>query len=445
MRSSHRLTLCTLLLSLCLIQPPLQAAESTETLAFPPGFLWGTATASYQVEGGIDNDWSQAGLDAGPAVDHYQRYEEDFNALEQIGTRAYRLSLEWARLEPQPGQYNREALEHYRTMLKSLNRRGIQPMVTLFHFTLPPWFAARGGWTREENIADFVRFSRWVSHELKDEVNWWFTVNEPLVYAFKSYDAGAWPPFVKNRNLALKVIRHLILGHARSYRAIHAADPVAWVSFAKNISLLEPHWPGNPLDQLMTHLQSYLFNELFWEAITTGELHFSVPGLDPIELAPNAALRGSLDFVAFNYYTRYLIAADGGQRTRPNASVSDLNWEIYPEGMLKALRLAGKYAQRLKIPIIISENGLADARDDRRPAYLLHHLASIARARAEGIPVQGYLHWTLMDNFEWADGYAPKFGLLDRERQWRPSARLFQEIIRRNGFPAAWLTHPPTF
>lgn len=414
-------------------------AQAETFLKFPEGFLWGTATAAYQVEGGIENDWSAAGLDAGKAAEHYEHYEEDFDDLEQMGTQIYRLSLEWARLEPEPGKYDLKALTHYREMLQSLNRRGIQPMVTVFHFTLPPWFVAKGGWTKEENIADFVRFTHWISAELKDEVNWWFTLNEPLVYAFKGYDAGQWPPFVKNRNLALRVIKHLILAHGQAYRAIHAEDPIAWVSFAKNISLLEPNWPANPLDQAMTGFQSYLFNETFWEAISKGELSFSVPGIEPIVIPPNADLKGSLDFIAFNYYTRYLIAADGSQKTRQGVPVTELNWEIYPEGMLKVLRMANQHAQKMKIPIFISENGLADGDDSQRPAYLVRHMAQIWQGIQEGIPVRGYLHWTLMDNYEWADGYAAKFGLMDIERNWRPSAWLFQDMIQQNGFPAQWL------
>jgi len=428
--------------SLCLpalATPP----EKPAFYQFPPGFLWGTATAAYQVEGGIQNDWSAAGLDAGQAADHATRYEEDFDTLEKMGTPAYRMSIEWAKLEPEPGKYNRQALEEYRKMLKSLNRRGIQPMVTLFHFTLPTWFAQKGGWTRPENIQDFVRFCTWVSGELKDEVNWWFTINEPLVYAFKSYDAGAWPPFQKDRNLALRVIKHLILAHGEAYRAVHAQDPIAWVGFAKNITLLEPNVPGNPLDQAMTGFQSYLFNEAFWDAISQGELNFSVPGVEPIQIPYNKNLHGSMDFVAFNYYTRYMITASGAQVTRPGVPVNELNWEIYPEGLLKVLRLAHKHAKRLHVPIIISENGLADADDSQRRAFLLQHLQQIWQGLQEGIPVAGYLHWSLMDNYEWADGFEAKFGLLDIQRKWRPSGLMFQEIVKQNGFPAAWLEQHP--
>ena len=150
-----------------------------------------------------------------------------------------------------------------------------------------------------------------------------------------------------------------------------------------------------------------------------------------------------MDFVAFNYYTRYMITATGAQVTRPGVPVNELNWEIYPQGLLKVLRMAHQHARRLHVPIMISENGLADADDSQRKAFLLQHLHQIWLGIQEGIPVSAYLHWSLMDNYEWADGFEAKFGLLDIQRQWRPSARMYQEIVQKNGFPSAWLEQHP--
>ncbi|PKL76982.1 MAG: hypothetical protein CVV27_07535, partial [Candidatus Melainabacteria bacterium HGW-Melainabacteria-1] len=188
---------------------------------------------------------------------------------------------------------------------------------------------------------------------------------------------------------------------------------------------------------------SYLFNETFWQALETGELNFSAPGLDPILIAYDRELQGTMDYLGINYYTRYQIEASGAQRTLANVPVSDLNWEIHPQGLLKVLRMAGKHARRLKIPVIITENGLADAADSRRPQFLLEHLSAIWQAIDEGVPVRGYFHWSLIDNFEWTDGYEQRFGLLDAERQWRPSAHLYQRIATANGFPAQWLQALP--
>lgn len=443
-RLSLWITLCLSgLLSSLPVFSSIALAEQADFLAFPPGFHWGSATAAYQVEGGIQNNWSAAGLDAGAGVAHWTRYEEDFAAAAEMGQSLYRLSIEWARIEPRPGEFDAAAVAHYRRMLQSLQAKGIQPMVTLFHFTVPTWFEARGGWTVAENSQYFTRFVSHVSRELGDLVYYWNTVNEPVVYAFKSFDEGSWPPFKKDRNLALRVVKHLILAHGEAYRTIHAQDTLASVGFAKNITLLQPNWPLNPMDQLMTSLQSYLFNETFWEAIENGQLAFRVPGLEPIVIAYNERLHKSMDFIGINYYTRYLITASGAQRTQPGVPVSELNWELYPEGLLQVLRLANKHAQRLRVPIIITENGLADAEDQLRPGFLLAHLQAVWQAIQEGIPVQGYLHWSLLDNFEWAEGYEHKFGLLDAQRQWRPSAHLYQQIARDNGFSRQLLEQYP--
>lgn len=400
---------------------------------FPPGFLWGAATASYQVEGGIQNNWSEAGLDAGEAVDHYNRYREDFAQAQNLGLDMYRMSVEWARIEPREGAFDAGALAHYRKMIQNLQSRGIQPMVTLWHFTLPQWFEDKGGWKNPDNIRYFERYADRVASALGPDVYYWNTVNEPLVYAFKSHMEGAWPPFGKDINQALRVVKHLILAHGKAYAMIHKRDPISKVGFAKNITLLQPHWPYNPLDHMQTSLQSYLFNEAFWEATATGKISFNLPGLEPVVIPYSKDLEGSMDFIGINYYTRYMVTAAGGQETLPNVPVSELGWEIYPEGLLQVLRLGNKHAQRLRVPIIITENGTADHEDHIRQAFLVQHVYQIWKAIQEGIPVAGYLHWSLIDNFEWADGYEPKFGLMDKDRKWRDSAKLYRKMIHQNG------------
>lgn len=439
-----RLLLClVLLLTACASEKPLPPPPTEPFLKFPQGFLWGTATASYQIEGGITNNWTQGGIDAKEAVDGYRRYAGDYDQAKQMHTNAYRMSVEWARIEPEQGKYDQAAIATYRKMFKALRQRGIAPMVTIFHFGMPIWFDAKGGFTKEENLPDYLDFVKKVVSEFKDDVDWWNTVNEPLVFAFKSYDEGTWPPFQTDRNLAMRVARNLMVAHGKAYRAIHAGDPVAYVGYAHNTTLLQPNWRFNPLDQVMTNVQSYLFNEAFWDAIENGKLDLHPPGLEPIVIKPDADLKGSMDFVGINYYTRYMVTASGKPITRPGVPVTDQNWEIYPDGMLYVLRLADKHAKRLHIPIIITENGLADAADKQRPKYIVEHLTKVWQAIQEGIDVKGYFYWSLMDNFEWADGFKSKFGLLDRDRKWRPSGYLYQQIAKENGFPSAWLTQLP--
>ncbi len=436
-------TLLYLFLSFTLCSPVLAAPPDSEILSFPEGFLWGSATAAYQVEGGIQNDWSAAGVDAGESVNHWQRYEEDFDALERMGHHMYRMSLSWARIEPQPGQFNEAALAQYQRMLRSLSQRGIVPMVTLFHFTAPQWFSKNGGWQKAENISHYLRFVNKVSAYFADDVYYWNTLNEPMVFAFRSYDEGEWPPFVKDRNVALTVARNLIVAHGKAYRIIHKHDAFAKVGFAKHISILDPHWPINPVDQIITRVQSDLFNHVFWQSIIKGELHLDVPGLEPQHIAFDPELKHSADFLGVNYYSRYKVRSSGKLLTPPDAPRTELNWAIAPDGMARALRMANTYAQQLHVPIIITENGLADADDDVRPGFLVHHLKAVHDAILAGVPVMGYLHWSLIDNFEWTDGYGPKFGLMNAQRQWRPSAKLYQQIIAKNALPAQWLNTYP--
>ena len=419
---------------------PAAAEPLPDFLTFPEDFVWGAATSSYQVEGGIVNDWSAAGFDAGQAVDHFHRYEEDFDHAHAMGHNAHRFSLEWARIEPVRGQWNQAAIEHYRRVLRSLNARGLTPFVTLWHFTQPVWFAADGGWRNEENIAAFVNYVRFVISELGDLAEFWVTLNEPLVYTFQAYDEGRWPPFVHDRNDALMVARNLLLAHARAYHAIKALNPDAKVGLVKNMVAMDPLYGWHPLSRTLTRIQDELFNEAIWKALTEGSLNIRLPGCRPVSIPDTGELKGALDFMGINYYTRYLIGPTGRLLTRKGATLTDIGWEIYNHGLLRVLTQAAPYARTLGIPIYITENGLADSQDRHRRAYLLHHLHSVWLAVQAGLPVKGYFHWSLIDNFEWADGFGYHFGLMDAERNWRLSARLYQEIIAEGGFPSAWLT-----
>lgn len=442
LKKRQLLTLCLGLVLSSVFCSPLWAQGHSDAV-FPEGFMWGSATAAYQVEGGIRNDWTVAGVDAGEAVGHWQDYKKDFDALQAMGHTLYRMSLSWARIEPQPGQFDEAALQHYRKMLQALKQRHIRPMVTLFHFTAPQWFAEKGGWTRAENIADFERFVSRVSAYFAEDVYYWNTVNEPLVYAFRSYDEGAWPPFQKNREQALTVAKNLVVAHGKAYRIIHRQDPLASVGFAKHISVLAPHWPLNPADQAMTALQSYLFNDLFWQALKTGEMNLRIPGYRPIEIPYDPLLQNTVDYLGVNFYSRYYIEASGKNIVPPEAPKTELNWAISPEGFKTALQRATPYARHFRVPIIVTENGLADHDDNVRPGFLVHHLKAMHEAIAEGAPVAGYLHWSAIDNFEWTDGYKPQFGLMTRERVWRPSAYLYQEVIQKNALPFHWLAKYP--
>ncbi len=417
---------------------------------FPDNFLWGTATASYQIEGGITNDWSTSSLDAGKAANSYEKYHEDAKIAKSLKNNSYRLSIEWARIEPEPNKFDLKAVEHYRKVLINLREQGLTPLVTLHHFTNPVWIAKMGGWENEKVIAEFVNYVRFIVEKLQDLVDIWITVNEPNVYAFKAYDEGSFPPYKKDRKSALRVMANLIKAHGKAYRVIHQIDKISvdkniqnpMVGFAQHIALFEPHNWINPIDQIMTYFVNRVFNNAFWQTIDTGEVKINIPGVDGVNEAFDPDLKDSMDFVAFNYYTRWFIYSDGSQKANQNVELTDMGWEIYPEGMLTAIKMANKYAVKRNLPIYITENGIDDEKDTKRAFYLVSHIEKIAEAIKQGINVKGYMYWSLIDNYEWADKFRPKFGLMSIDRKIRPSAQIYKEICENNGITTNLLNKP---
>jgi len=416
-------------------------------------FLWGAATSAHQVEGGNDrNDWSEweersgsirGGARSGRACLHWERFEEDLDLLRAIGLDTYRFSVEWSRLEPQPGRYDDAALAHYRAVALACRARGITPMVTLHHFTNPRWFAALGGWETHANLPHFVRLARWVGAGLGDLVDHWITVNEPEVLGFYGYDAGTWPPGVSDRSRALVVIANLLEAHALASHALRESDRVdadgdgraTVIGVAKHWILLEPRHAWNPLDHFATAIHRRVFNEAVVRALAGGPVDLSIPGAKPVCRRVDS-LAGSSDFLGLNYYTRWMVSLFGKnlRSARRSAPVSDLGWEIYPEGIERAIAASGSFS----LPLIITENGIADAADRWRPDFIRRTLASLDRARAAGADVRGYIHWSLMDNFEWADGYEGRFGLYEVDfahpegpRRPRESVRVLAEEIAK--------------
>jgi beta-glucosidase len=417
------------------------------TLHFPRDFRWGTATAAHQVEGdNTNNDWwiweqtpgrIRDGASAGLACNWWAQAEADFDRAAAMGQNALRLSVEWSRIEPEAGQWDDAALDRYRQMLRELRRRNIEPMVTLHHFTNPLWLLLEGGWASSNVVQHFERYVRKVVEALGEYTDLWCTVNEPVIYALLGYIDGRWPPGKRNIGLAFEVLTNFVRAHAVAYDAIHEAQAGARVGVAHNMRLFDPARPRSPLDRRIAAVQDRLFNVAFLDALLTGRLWFPFGRSRRI---PKAA--GTLDFIGLNYYTRDLVAFDpryarrifGRSFPTAGAAVGDGNYgEIYPEGIFRCL-------QRLvptRLPIYITENGLPDADDSRRSRFLLAHLRQVWRAINLNWPVMGYYHWTLVDNFEWADGWSLRFGLfeLDTETQvrtLRPSGRLYAEICRTN-------------
>lgn len=414
---------------------PSKAAAAGVT--FPAGFWWGAATAAHQVEGGLKNDWVPFEATPGAiahgdtsdvAVDHYRRFDADFALAAQMGHNAHRLSIEWARLEPARGKWDEDAIAHYHAVFASLRRHGLKPMVTLHHFTNPQWVADQGGWLAPRTVEDFARFAAFAGREFGRDVDVWVTINEPNVYAFQTHDAGVWPPRRQERAEALRVMAAMARGHAHAYLALHRNDRVdvdgdgraAMVGVAQHIALFDPYSPWNPIDHAKAHYNDQVFNRAFLHAATTGDLRFEVPGAEGVR-AREPLAESAVDFIGVNYYTRWRTTSFGpaDRVATPGAPVSALGWEIYPAGIYRALKLANDYTHLpdgRRVPLVVTENGLDDRTGAGRSAYLVTHLAEVARAIRDGMDVRGYMHWTLMDNFEWSEGYAPRFGLYRVDR-----------------------------
>lgn len=369
-----------------------------------PKFLWGAATSAHQVEGNnIHNDWwaweqkLPPGRRSGKAADHYHRFPEDFALAKSLGHNAHRLSLEWSRIEPAEGSWNERAIEHYRQILEELKRQGLTSFVTLHHFTNPIWFARAGGWARLDAARTFARYVRVVTQRLGDLVDFWQTINEPMVYVKKSYWDGDWPPAGHRNFLAMeRVIGQMACAHQAAYDVIHHHSLVAHVGLAQNVVA----YSGS-----LAPLYDWYYNHRFFNLT-----------------------RGRHDFIGLNYYY------SSTKPAQPWAgAVSDLGWPIDPAGLTKELLDFKKY----QLPIYITENGIADADDSRRADFIRSHLRAIEVAQAAGADVRGYFHWSLLDNFEWAAGFTPRFGLVEVDyntlaRHPRPSAYVYKAIIEQH-------------
>jgi len=382
-------------------------------MRFPDGFLWGAATSAHQIEGGnVNNDWwraEEAGLlphRSGNANDSWNRWAEDIELLQQIGLNAYRLSIEWARVEPEPGRFDQPALDVYRRQLEGLKHAGIEPMVTLHHFTNPRWLADRGGWRNPDVGPLLANYTDRVARQMGDLVKWWITINEPSILGLKGYIEGSWPP---HRPMDLRgyvqLMHHAARGHILARRAVRAQRADAMVSMAFALWPMQALRWWSPIDQAMAR-----FGDWLWQGRVLSR-----------------AL-SALDWIGVNYYSRNVVGWPWPTRVLNSANRTDFGWEIYPQGLYDVLRRVGRYGK----PVVITENGIADADDDQRPAYILAHVRQLHRAISDGVDLRGYMHWSLLDNFEWAEGYEQRFGLATRERLLRPSAQTYGKIARAN-------------
>jgi beta-glucosidase len=416
------------------------------TFHFPKDFSWGTATSSHQVEGQNTNNnwyaWERKGhiVDdhaCGLACDWWNgRWKEDFDRAAESGQNAHRLSIEWSRIQPTPDRWDEDALDYYRQMVRGLVERGLQPMVTLHHFTDPYWLTEMGAWENSTIIDDFAAYTRKVVDALKEYVSLWCTINEPNVYTTMGYIMGVFPPGEKDVSTAFRVMANMLKGHAAAYHAIHDAQPDARVGMAINYRGMNPARNWFPPDRWVANLISRLYNDFFPQAATDGVMRF----LFNRESFP--AAKGTQDFLGINYYTRELVAFNpfapndlfSKRYFDPDSELSETGFIANePEGFLEALRWGMQYNK----PIIVTENGVEDPEDSFRRRYLIEHIHKLWQGVNRSWPIEGYYYWSLVDNFEWERGWTQRFGLweLDVEtqaRRKRPSADLYAAICKQN-------------
>lgn len=425
-------------------------------LNFPADFLWGTATSSHQVEGGnSNNDWwawehaPHAGETTTQRIFRNQisdracewwdgRAEEDIQRMKALNTNAHRMSLEWSRIEPEPGKWNHDALDRYREILKAMRAAGITPMVTLHHFTNPIWLAEKGSWLNEDVIEHFRRYVQKAVSDLSDLCETWCTINEPDVFASQGWFMGKWPPGRGSATEYFKVSYNLLMAHAAAYEVIHDLQPQGHVGFAKHMVAFFARRQRHFIDRFFRNQLDKAFNALLLDAISTGVYR---PLLGKRIDVPKA--RNTLDWIGLNYYTRndayfnprkiMQLFVDYGPR--PDQQKGPEGWgEIYPDGLFMQI---GRLYKQFHKPIYITENGIPDEYDQSRPAFLLRHLQRVWKAVNFNWPVKGYFFWSLLDNFEWAEGYDPRFrfGLYNvnfetQARTLTRSGELYAEIAK---------------
>ena len=424
-------------------------------MIFPKSFFWGTATASHQVEGGCTNNnwfkWESA-IDengnprikdnqiSGIACDHWNRYNDDISLIKELGVNYYRLSLEWSKIETEKGTFNENALDHYSDVIDSLIKNDIVPVITLHHFTNPIWFDDMGGFEKEDNIDYFISFCEVVFNRYSDRVKDWCTINEPEVYSVMGYFAGVFPPGQKNPQLAVEVLKNLLVAHTKVYHVLKKLPNglESEIGIVKNIMQFDPYRRWNLLDWMVCSIVNKIYNGIALSYLKTGKINVYYPFFVKMKYEYSDAAQAT-DFFGLNYYSHNHLKFkfDPNEffenKFFENDIMTDMPYVVYPEGLYRAI----KSAEIVGKPIIITENGIADDKDDRRALYIERYIYAMNRAMQEGSDVRGYFYWSLMDNFEWAEGYDMRFGLYEvdfktQNRTLREGSRKFVEIINES-------------
>ena len=421
--------------------PDRRRIDLFNSLHFPRDFLWGTATAAHQIEGGnTNNNWHKwettpdehgksrikHGHKSGRAADHWNRVPEDVALMKNLNCNSYRMSIEWSRIEPKEGVFDKQALKHYSDEIDLLLKNDIVPMVTLHHFTQPLWFDELGGFEKEENLEYFIRFSEYVFQEFHTRVPFWCTINEPTVFSMVGWLQGSFPPgkragasLAANIDDAVNVLCNLLRAHVRVFKALKAIDPKPEIGIVHNIFQTRPFRRWHPLDYASALIADDLQNNLVIQFMRTGKFSFRFPvgGKHFVLDMPEATK--AFDFFGLNYYSHMFyrfhfslsdpIRAEAHPEDAYSGVMTDMEYPMYAEGFYQALkRLSEAFPG---VPLYVTENGVADDDDSRQLLFVKRYVYAMSQAIKEGVNLKGYFYWTLMDNFEWAFGYTMRFGL----------------------------------
>jgi beta-glucosidase len=419
---------------------------------FGKDFLWGSGTSSHQVEGYCtNNNWYKFesavneqgkprilnGQKAGIASDHWNRYKEDIQLMKDLSLNAYRFSVEWSKIEPKQGQFDEAALDHYERVVDELLANGIEPMVTLHHFTDPLWFEEQGAFLQENSPNIFAAFVEKVVRRLGSKVKLWCTINEPAVYATQGYLKAHFPPARKDPQHVGIVLRNLLRSHTAAYQCIKKIEPQAQVGLVAALVLYDPLSRWNLLDVMLARSYNRSMNESHFTYLVDGLFKFSIPRAARVSYTSD--VKDAFDFIGLNYYMRFFQKFTFSNEEQlaevhkvPKEKLTDMRWEIYPEGLYRTLEMITGYTSK---PIYITENGLADDSDTKRAGFIEAHLRILNKAVTDGMNVKGYFYWSLMDNFEWAFGFERRFGLYHidyatQKRTLREGSRKYPEIIQ---------------
>jgi len=443
-------------------------------LTFPKDFIWGAATSAYQIEGAWNEDgkgpsiWDEfshrpgkiADNDNGDvACDHYHRWREDLDLMKDLGLKAYRFSVSWPRVVPAgTGSVNKPGLDFYDRLVDGLLERGIEPFPTLFHYDLPLALHKKGGWPERDTASAFGEYARVLADRLGDRVNWWITINEPMVIAILGYMNGVHAPGGHNPRAMTRAAHTLLLAHGEAVRAIRSASKrPARIGIALNLSPVHPA-RDREIDRRAAAAFDEVSHRMYLDPILRGEYPPHIwkrfgPFAPTIRDGDMQRIAEPIDFLGVNYYTRTVVAGSrwipfvGGRMVKTEAGeFSEMGWEVYPAGLGELLERLWKDYHPAKL--LVTENGMAvkdvpnasgAVEDPRRIAYLRSHLSVLHRTIQKKVPIGGYFVWSQMDNFEWTLGYGMRFGLVymdfaTQRRIPKSSFRWYSDVIRRNGF-----------